>query len=359
MDPELVRSEVVTLDAPGPIAARLARAGVPVRSLGGSGLAVAFARLARILRRERFDVVNAYGFKATVVARVLVRLGARRTTFVSGVRALNVTETDDLGGVKSRVALAIERVLSPLVDVYDSNSRAALDRLAGIGVDRRRLRFIPNGIDAERWAVDRGEGEPSLPPTILCVARFVPRKRHVDLVRAARVLTDSGIEFRLVLAGEGSTLDDVRRLVAELGLGDRVAFPGRVDHEQVSELLAGAAIFCLPSVWEGMPGSAMEAMAAGLPVVATRVSGVDELVEHERTGLLVPPRRPDLLAAALETLLRDPSRGEELGREGRNRIVSEFSVERMVGAKQDLYRGVATGAIDGTAAARCAASAGT
>jgi glycosyltransferase involved in cell wall biosynthesis len=334
--------DVVTLDRPGPVAYRLAAHGVPVRSLGGDGLLCAFVRLAGILRREPFEVVNAYGFKSTFVTRFLVRALARQSVFVSGVRGLHVSELERLDSPKARLALRLERLTSLLVDVYDANSKGAVELLAETGVDRRRLRYIPNGLDVERWtpiSEKRGEGM----PVALCVARFVPRKRHQDLLRAVAMLQDRGVHLQLQLIGDGPTLPEMRRLADELQLNALVRFAGACDSDHVREAMRRADVFCLASRWEGMAGSVMEAMACGLPVVGTQVNGIADLVEHARTGYLVPPERPELLAAALQRLLKDPRERATLGVAGRNRICKEFSVERMVTAKERLYVGLVAG----------------
>ncbi len=338
-EPAAVDMDVVTLDARGPIAERLARAGVRVRCLGGSGLALAFARLARILARERYDVVNAYGFKSTAVARGLTKLLSPGTAFVSGVRGLHVSELEHLDGPKSRVVLRLERLGSPLVDVYDANSKGALELLAAQGVPRAKLHYIPNGIDADAWT--READRPAAVPTVLCIARFVARKRHGDLVRAAAELHRGGVAFRLVLAGDGPLLEPTRALVAELGLEGQVDLPGRAERDAVRRLLAEADVFCLPSLWEGMAGSVMEAMAASLPVVGTDVNGIADLVVDGVTGRLVAPESPAAIAAALAELLVSSELRERFGQAGRRRIIEEFSVEEMVRAKQDLYRLVA------------------
>ncbi len=338
-EPAVVCMHVVTLDAPGPIAERLARAGVRVRCLGGAGLPVALARLARILVAERYDVVNAYGFKSTAVVRVLTRLLSPRAAFVSGVRGLHVSELERLDGPKSRLVLRLERLGSPLVDVYDANSRGALDLLAAQGIPRTKLHYIPNGIDAAAWARPPAQRGGVL--VVLCVARFVPRKRHADLVRAAGQLAGDGVAFRLVLAGDGPLLKDIQGLVAALGLEDHVEIAGRVEGEQLRELLASVDVFCLPSLWEGMAGSVMEAMAAGLPVVGTDVNGIADLVIDGLTGRLVPPESPADLAAALREALGSPLLRASRGEAGRRRIAQEFSVEDMVEAKQVLYCQVA------------------
>lgn len=345
LDRSVVEPAVVTLEPPGPIAERLGSSACTVRSLGGSGLGMAFLRLARILRRERFEVVNAYGFKSTAIVRCLVRALSPGTQFVSGVRGLHVAELEEIDGAKSRLLLLLERLSSGLVDAYDANSLGAIELLARQGIDRTRLHYIPNGIDVRRWPAASANGATNQTPTIVCVARFVPRKRHIDLIEAAAHLVRVGVSFRLIMVGTGPMLDRSREQCCRLGLGEpMVRFAGLATPEEVSGFLARAHVFCLPSLWEGMAGGVMEAMSSGLPVVGTEVNGISDLVRHGYTGLLVPPRRPDRLADALATLLRDRPRMEAMGRAGRARIVEQFEVDRMVRAKQELFTSVAASA---------------
>jgi glycosyltransferase involved in cell wall biosynthesis len=340
LDANVVNTSVVTLDPPGPIAHRLGAGGYAVRSLGGSGFARALGRLAGILRREHYDVVNGYGFKATVAARLLVRLLAPRARFVSGVRGLHTAEFEQPDGPKARLVLGVERLLSPLVDAYDANSRGAIEILAGAGVPRSRLHYIPNGIEVGPWLIERSERSNGR-STIVCVARFVPRKRHFDLLVAVSELLRRGTSLQLVLVGDGPELISCRSLALAEGIHEHVTFAGPASHDAIPKHLARADVFCLPSAWEGMAGSVMEAMAAGLPVVGTRVNGIADLVEDGRTGLLVPPANPGALANALERLANDPALRRRLGAAGRARIESCFTLEGMVKAKQDLYVGLA------------------
>jgi glycosyltransferase involved in cell wall biosynthesis len=339
-DPELTRMELVTLAPPGPVAARLAAHGIEVRSLGKHGLLVAFARLARLLARERYDVAVAYGFKATTVGRVLVRVLSPSTALVCGVQALHVSEFENLHGPKARFVSLVERIGAPLVNMYEANSRGALDLLASLGIPPSKLHYIPSGIDAEEWpeAVRPGSGT----PTILCVARFVARKRHQDLIEAARMLAAEGVPFRLAFAGDGPRLDQIRRSAADLG--DRVSFLGAVGTADLAALYGDADVFCLPSAWEGMAGSVLEAMATGLPVVGTAVNGIADLVVADETGLLVPSASPSELADALRRLLVDPELRTRLGRAARRRVEAEFPIDRTVTRKQELYRTVANAA---------------
>jgi glycosyltransferase involved in cell wall biosynthesis len=336
MDRNVVVSELATFSGPGPVAARVAASGLRVRALGdGASLPVATARLARVLRGRDFHVVNAYGFKATFIARAVRAAVDPGSHFVCGVRGLHVSELEDVDSTKARAIVTLERLASPLVDIYDANSRGALEFLAERGVPRRKLRYIPNGLDIAAWpAMSRVRTEP---PDVLCVARFVPRKRHIDLIEAAESLVERGVGFRLVLVGTGPTLDAVRARARAGPAADRIEFTGALDRARVYERLAAAQIFALPSLWEGMAGSVMEAMASGLPVVGTRVNGIADLVDDGRTGRLVSACQPEALADALAELLGNVSVGEQMGAAGRERIAREFSLDAMAAAKAALY----------------------
>jgi glycosyltransferase involved in cell wall biosynthesis len=341
-DPREVTHELAVLAPAGPIVERVRAGSRPALGLGTrGGLPGAVLRLGRLLRRRDYDVVNAYGLRASVVARVLVRLLKPAAAFVCGVRGLHVTDAEHLRSPKARIGSAVERLLSPLVDVYDANSRGALQLLEEMGVDRDRLVHIPNGLDLSVWAPGSAGRVDGRVPLILCAARFVPLKRHDDLLEALAALKRSGRSFRAVLAGDGPTLAEMRALASRLGLESCVELPGRVAPDEMRALLDGAAIACLASAWEGMPGALMEAMASGVAVVGTDVGGTNELVVAGESGLLAPAYDPAGLARALGRLLDDPELRLRLATVARRRMEECFSLEAMLREKERLYRGLA------------------
>lgn len=340
LDRTAVTTEVATLSGYGPVAERLAGASIRVRSLGrDTSFGLAGMRLARVIGRGRYDVVCAYGFKAAGVARLAVRGVGRRTKFICGVRGLHVTEVEFLDGLKARSVMALEQFASPLVDVYDANSSGALALLAAAGVPHEKLRYIPNGVDLAHWPSSVLNDKPE--PVILCVARFVARKRHLDLVRAAEHLVARGTRFRLVFVGDGPLLESVRATaLAGLAAGS-IEFRGPLRARAVMEELAAADICCLPSLWEGMANSVMEAMAAGRPVVGTHVNGIADLVIHGETGLLVQPGDSTAMAEALAELVGDVALRRRFAEAARARIAQHFTIDAMVNAKTALYRELA------------------
>lgn len=332
-----VVSTVVILDAPGPIAARLQERGVAVHSLGGTGQLAALRDLARLVRSQRIDVICGYGFKTGLITRIVGRFVRRGTATVTGVRGLYVTEIEDIASPRGRFVMAIERLTATLVDAYVANSRGAVDVLAAHGIARDRLRYIPNGIEADRWPVADRSAHTG-PPVVLCAGRFTPVKRQTDLVAAAALLRDRGVDARFHFAGDGPLLDDVRAQAASLGVSDRVTFMGAVPPAEMAATLATADVACLVSSQEGMPGAVMEAMASGLPVVGTDVNGIRDLVVDGATGALANPCDPAALADALEPVLRDATLRRRLGDASRARIVEHFSLDGMVEATCELHR---------------------
>ena len=144
--------------------------------------------------------------------------------------------------------------------------------------------------------------------------------------------------LRLVYAGKGSGVEETRRLADQLGLGGRVEFTGWLEAERARATLAAATIFVLPSFVEGMPMALLEAMALGLPVIATPVGGVPEIVTHQVDGLLVPPGDVDALAAAIARLMSEPALRERLGRAARETAAQRFSLDSAVERLLGIYR---------------------
>lgn len=196
------------------------------------------------------------------------------------------------------------------------------------GILAERIAVVPEPIDLDAWNRRLAEAVPRPAagrPTVLAVARMYPRKRLADLLDAAAILKARipGLEVRIV--GEGPQSVSLRAQHARLGLAGTVTFLGDVTLRALAAEYASAQCFCLPSVQEGFGIVFAEAMAAGLPVVACRAAAVPELVLDGTTGVLVSPRRPEALAAALETLLGDEARRKALGEAGRWRV-REFDV---------------------------------
>jgi glycosyltransferase involved in cell wall biosynthesis len=210
-------------------------------------------------------------------------------------------------------------------------------RTLEVALGRSNVLTIENGVDTEAFTPGPREHDP---PRLLYVGLLTPRKGVLDLIEASAVLRERGVRHELWLAGgtpdegaEGaehvrSRAVDVARLVGER------------PHEAMPALYAEVDAFCLPSWWEGMPLCVLEAMSAGLPVVATRVGEVPAMLEEGRTGFLVELRDPQGLADALEPILADPALRREAGDAARAHVKSSYSLTRTAATLDRLYRDI-------------------
>ncbi len=174
-------------------------------------------------------------------------------------------------------------------------------------------------------------------PTILYIGRLVPEKGQAVLLEAVAALVSRGAEVELALAGQGELRQELEKKAADLGIAERVRFLGAVGQDELRRLYEGAAIFCLPSFAEGVPVVLMEAMAMGLPVVTTRIAGIPELIEDGRSGVLVAPGRPDLLADSLAGLVEDEELRRRLGAGGREAVQRGFDCEATAAELRDVF----------------------
>ncbi len=199
----------------------------------------------------------------------------------------------------------------------------------------QRVRLVLNGVDTSRFSPSRGHTV--MRPRVLYVGLLTPRKGVLDLIEASRTLAREGVDHELCLVGgvpdEGP---EAAEPVLDAAEGHAVLL-GTRPPEEMPEVYASADVFCLPSWWEAMPLSVLEAMAAGLPVVATHVGDVGRIVLHGETGFVVPPRSPRQLADALRTLLEDPHAARRMGGAARNRAEAMFSGAANARAISDLY----------------------
>jgi glycosyltransferase involved in cell wall biosynthesis len=228
-----------------------------------------------------------------------------------------------------------ERVLWPLAHHILCNSQILKDFLVSrYGLPPARLTVVPNGVDTDFFQPDpNGREEGS--QVLLSVARLVPDKDHDTLLTAFGRLAGDHPGAELWLVGNGPRRETLEQKVRDLGLNGRVKFlPATKD---IRQLYHQADVFVLSSVAEALPNVVLEAMAAGLPVVATRVGGLPEAVVPEDTGLLVSPRDADGLAVALGRLLDNPGERRDLGRRGRQRALDQFSFGAMVSRHEEVW----------------------
>jgi sugar transferase (PEP-CTERM/EpsH1 system associated) len=291
-------------------------------------------RFFRLLRRERPAILHGWLFHAIVVARIIGRI-AGVPIVVSARHNVNIG-----GSARERVNRWTNWLDDRTIAVSESirqvevtRGRSSAERVVTILNGVPRMAFPPRAEARRRL---RAEFDlPAQAVVLGTVARLHKQKGHAVLARAVQQLVERFPLVHCVWVGDGEEKGRLETLVGKLGISAHVRFAG--SRSDVPDLLAGMDLFVLPSHWEGMPVAILEAMAAGLPVVATAVGGTPEVVEDETTGLLPPPRDPVALAEAISRLLRDPERARRMGEAGRKRVETEFSMDANVRRVEALY----------------------
>jgi len=343
LDPERFAPELVCLIRGGVSADRLLESGHAVRILGLKRLydtrgILAFLRLTAELRRRPPHVLHTYLSAANVFGAFAARL--------AGLGGLVTTRRDTGFGDGPWMQRALSRT-SPwarrVVAVSDSAAEIARSRDR---VPAELLEVITNGIDLGRFAPAgrRAEARASLqvPESarlLVCVGHLTRIKGIDVLIQAAERLGSDDPDLHVRVAGRGAEREALERQLAAAGLAARFRLLGH--HDDIQGLLEAADLFVLPSRSEGQPNAVIEAMAMGLPVVATNVGGVPEVARHEVEALLVSPEDPAALADACAQVLADPGFAERLSRAGRQRARESFDVARMVERYGRLYEQVA------------------
>lgn len=296
----------------------------------------AIGRLAGEIRDFEPDVVHSLLFHANVAARFAsLRAGISRRRVICEIQTVEI---------ERRWHLWVDHFTHPLCRIEVGNSPSVIEHLATrASLPRSKLRCVPGGVDADQIAradaIDKArEGVSGDGPLIVWAGRMDPIKGLDNLIAAfARVRR--GHASHLALLGDGPIRPTVEQQVRQLGLSDAVTFTGMRD--DVASWLKAAAVFVFPSRTEGMPNALLEAMAAGCAVVTSDVPGCRDLVTNEKTGLLVPPRDPAALAAAVERLLDDESLRRRLGDQAGREVEEKYTIDRMVGRYGELYEEVA------------------
>ena len=325
----------------GPLVDELGKLGVPhisidIRKSSGPGAVV---RIAAALGRVGIDVLHTHGG----VAGLYGRLAAKKAGIPAVVHTLHgIHYLHYRNPLLKWAFIVLERRLSRSTDAVIFVSQADLRkgmklRLAPAG----KARLIRNGIDPAGMipGFDRAAKKIELGsagrPLIVAVSRLHRQKGLKYLLRAVPLIREEIPAVKVVIAGGGPLESKLASAVRRLRIGESAALLG--ERKDAREVLAAADVFVLPSLWEGLPYVLVEAAALGKPIVATDIDGVREVVRSGETGVLVQPRDPGGLAAALILLLRDRDLAGQLGERARRDIPSAFALERMVRETEALY----------------------
>jgi glycosyltransferase involved in cell wall biosynthesis len=313
----------------------------PLRSFKSAASIPPLLRFVAWLRRRKIAVVHACDLYANIfalpgaaLARVPVRIGSRR----------ELAPPD-----KTRAHLTAQRLAYRFAHRVVANSTAAAARIASEGVPDARISVIPNGIDLSAFTPAPARDRRRIVAT---VANLRQEKGHDVLLRAAAIVLQQVPDARFRIIGDGPMRGALLDLAAALGVAPAVEFLGH--REDVASLLAASDLYAFPSRTEAFPNGLIEGMAAALPVIASGVGGMLELVEHQRNGLLVPPDDEAALARAILDLMGDETTAAMLAQTARQTIESRYSFERMVAAFEQLYLSELAVSRFGAGAARAA-----
>jgi glycosyltransferase involved in cell wall biosynthesis len=304
----------------------------PIRGLGievsyvgrSSSRLKRLIQIAREVRRFKPHIVQAQHFYVNLYAAVAARLSGCRE--IGAIRSDVVSEVSDVGGAMGRASLRWPRMLA-------SNSRAAMKSLVKLGVPETRLLFLPNVIDNSHFAPGNSPQANSF--VILGVGRLVPAKRF-DLFLQTLAQLKSKFPVRGIIAGDGPLRSELEAQAGRLELlTGTVEFVGRVSDP--TDLYRRASLLLLTSDHEGTPNVVLEAMASGVPVVATRVGDVPDLLGNSERGRLVEPGDLDGLVTAIGDLLNDPQSRTRLAAQARDYVQSQHSLAVLTEHLTKLY----------------------
>jgi glycosyltransferase involved in cell wall biosynthesis len=302
---------------------------LPLRRTYGIGALRAAIQLRQFIRREGFVIVHTVFESSDLWAGFITR-ATSRAKLVWSRRDMGI-----LRKPKHRIAYHLMARIPHAVMAVSEEVRQYCVQTDGI--NSARVHTIYNGLNVERFANTRHRSSGG--QRVISVGNIRRIKGHDIFIRAAAIIAQRFPRARFSIAGEvlePQYFQELLMLIDSLGLGDRFQFEGGVT--DLPSFLAEAEIFVLPSRSEGFSNALIEAMAASLPVVATRVGGNPEAVEDGVTGLLVPPEDPNALAEALQELLSDSERSWAMGEAGRRLAIREFSNDRVVNKVADIYQ---------------------
>ena len=297
-------------------------------------LLAALRRFRRWLSEQSPHILQTFLFHANVVGA----LAARRRGEPAVVTGIRVADP-------SRWRQFVERALIGRVERIVCVSQSVADLAATVGkLPRDKLVVIPNGLDIQRYPAEKAAdltqfGVPAGSRTILYAGRLHPQKGLDWMLRLTPPLLDQLPDCRLLIVGDGPQQAELQRLCRNLGIAERIHFAGwRPD---LAEILRGCALLVLPSRWEGMPNVLMEAMASGLPIVATRAPGVEELLGPLADRQAVPLGAAEAFVSKIVWMLQNPRKAADLGNQNRRRVSQHYTIRRMIASYEQLYESLA------------------
>lgn len=294
-------------------------------SLSARNFLFSFIKLFMILRKEKPKIAHSYLFHADIFGRIAAKL-AGVPIVVSSLR------NENIGGRMRELILGMTDFC---VDRVTAVSRNVAELHIRKGTTKKKdVTIIYNGVEFEtsegknRSAIRQGLGIGKDVFLLLTIANLEPKKGHIFLLEALSKLKNKGYGFKMFIVGSGKEANRLEDEIKNRDLKNEVLLMGRI--RNLSDLLSAADVFILPSLWEGLPNALLEAMSAGLPVIATRVGGIPEVLTDGETGILVDPKDSGALAGAIERLLRDEKLRAVLSRNAQEYTKKYFDIKNTV-----------------------------
>lgn len=305
-------------------------------------------RLIKYIKEKKVDIVHTALLPADVYGRISARLAGVPLVFST------IHNIDDYRQERKYFLYhAADRVSMKFATHIVAVSKAVENFISQWPEVRSKSSTIYNGINCQKYNVNIDAinyktelGLQSQVPTVGVIARFTRQKGLEFLLEAASYVLREGRQVQFLVVGNGPLRKELGSLAKKLKVEHNVFFTGFVNDEDIPRILAVLDIFVLPSLWEGLGISLIEAMCSGKPIIATNVDGIPEVVVDGETGVLIPPKDSKILAEAITELLDSPEKRKRMGEMGRQRALNHFSIEKMVENYEKFYRAFCKNKID-------------
>ena len=330
---EKFETHVISLTQGGYWSEEIRKLGVPVNEFQTSK-GKRFSRLfglVKLFKEIRPDIVHTYLFAANTYGRV--------AAIITGALVIIASERNEAAAGKDKkiAEIFIDKILSAFSDAIICNSsRAATILLERYSFSRKKVITIHNGIHTSKCLA--GGSRKNSPYTVIgTIGRLYPQKNHRLFLEMAKIIIEKYPvrKVQFIIVGNGPLEDELIKYARSLGINGHVIFTG--ERTDIHELLHRMDIFVMTSDYEGLSNAIMEAMSAGIPVVATNVGGNGELVVHGKTGFLSPPKNALTLAEQIIDLMNDEEIIVKMGESGRERMLNEFPISKMVRDTESIY----------------------
>lgn len=291
-------------------------------------------KLMRIIKRENIQILHSHLFHANLLGRLVGKF----------MRVPVIISTEHIMGMEGKLRMSLNKITSILVDKFIAVSVKVGDFLKReVGIEPSKVLIVQNGVEYDKFVfsdLDKAGGRNLFGFTaedkiIGTVARIHKQKGHSYLLHAAKEVIKEVPGVKFLIVGEGPLRSKMEKLSADLNIKEKVVFAGF--YKNIPLIMSILDLFVLPSLWEGLPITVLEAMAMRKAVIATDVSGNSEVVEDNVSGVLVPPKRPHCLARAIIRLLKDDRLRVKMGEAGYHKGRSFFNAERMIKETTEIY----------------------